>query len=279
MTAWTTRPPRTSPGREARGAARRASWRGSTRCTRPEPCTPSRPSKRDYIGGYGDAPTLLVQGPPGTGKSYATAFALFARLQGAMAADRALPRLRLLQDPRGDRRAAAERPARAARLLRGSRGAPGDLRRLLRRAPARSAALPRAPARRDAGRRGRARRANERAQGGPRAVDADPGGAVVRRRRRRRAGSTASQGSLARRPLRPRPLRLPGARRSLADEPARGDDGGAARSSRRQLIVVGDHRQMPPIVKHDWEHEPRRTFQEFRAYESLFLRSWRSSRR
>ena len=42
--------------------------------------------KRDYIGQYGDAPILLVQGPPGTGKSYTTAFALFARLQGAMAA-------------------------------------------------------------------------------------------------------------------------------------------------------------------------------------------------
>jgi len=36
------------------------------------------------------------------------------------------------------------------------------------------------------------------------------------------------------------------------------------------LIVVGDHRQMPPIVKHDWETEPRRTFREFAAYESLF---------
>ena len=46
------------------------------------------PSKRDYIGGHGDAPILLVQGPPGTGKSYSTAFALFARLQGAMAAGR-----------------------------------------------------------------------------------------------------------------------------------------------------------------------------------------------
>ena len=41
-------------------------------------------SKRKYIGNYGKAPLLLVQGPPGTGKSYGTAFALFARLQGAM---------------------------------------------------------------------------------------------------------------------------------------------------------------------------------------------------
>jgi superfamily I DNA and/or RNA helicase len=51
---------------------------------------PLEESKRAYIGDYGDAPTLLVQGPPGTGKSYATAFALFARLQGAMAAGRDL---------------------------------------------------------------------------------------------------------------------------------------------------------------------------------------------
>ena len=45
------------------------------------------PSKREFIGGHGETPVLLVQGPPGTGKSYSTAFALFARLQGAMAAD------------------------------------------------------------------------------------------------------------------------------------------------------------------------------------------------
>ena len=44
------------------------------------------PKKRDYIGKHGGAPLLLVQGPPGTGKTYATAFALLARVQGAMAA-------------------------------------------------------------------------------------------------------------------------------------------------------------------------------------------------
>jgi superfamily I DNA and/or RNA helicase len=37
-----------------------------------------------------------------------------------------------------------------------------------------------------------------------------------------------------------------------------------------QLIVVGDHRQMPPIVKHDWDRELRRTFQQYRVYDSLF---------
>ena len=44
-------------------------------------------SKESYIGEHGGAPLLLVQGPPGTGKTYATAFALLARLQGAMAAE------------------------------------------------------------------------------------------------------------------------------------------------------------------------------------------------
>ena len=43
-------------------------------------------SKEKYIGAGGGAPLVLVQGPPGTGKTYATAFALLARIQGAMAA-------------------------------------------------------------------------------------------------------------------------------------------------------------------------------------------------
>ena len=36
------------------------------------------------------------------------------------------------------------------------------------------------------------------------------------------------------------------------------------------LIVVGDHRQMPPIVKHDWDTETRRTFRQYQVYDSLF---------
>src|SRR5207244_8936709 len=36
------------------------------------------------------------------------------------------------------------------------------------------------------------------------------------------------------------------------------------------LVVVGDHRQMPPIVKHDWDGEARRTFRQYQVYESLF---------
>ena len=44
--------------------------------------------KREFIGGHGRTPVLLVQGPPGTGKSYSAAFAVFARLQGAMKEER-----------------------------------------------------------------------------------------------------------------------------------------------------------------------------------------------
>ncbi|OWK35715.1 DNA2/NAM7 family helicase [Fimbriiglobus ruber] len=36
------------------------------------------------------------------------------------------------------------------------------------------------------------------------------------------------------------------------------------------IVVVGEHRQMPPIVKHDWDAEARRTFRQFQAYRSLF---------
>jgi len=37
-----------------------------------------------------------------------------------------------------------------------------------------------------------------------------------------------------------------------------------------RLIVVGDHRQMPPIVQHEWQNERQRTFQAYRVYASLF---------
>jgi superfamily I DNA and/or RNA helicase len=37
-----------------------------------------------------------------------------------------------------------------------------------------------------------------------------------------------------------------------------------------RIIVVGDPRQMPPIIKHDWENEARRSFKEFKSYRSLF---------
>ena len=37
-----------------------------------------------------------------------------------------------------------------------------------------------------------------------------------------------------------------------------------------KIIVVGDPRQMPPIIQHAWDEEPRRLFQKFRSFDSLF---------
>ena len=45
-------------------------------------------SKQEFIGCRGDAPMILVQGPPGTGKSTTTGWAVWSRIQGALASGR-----------------------------------------------------------------------------------------------------------------------------------------------------------------------------------------------
>jgi hypothetical protein len=45
---------------------------------------------------------------------------------------------------------------------------------------------------------------------------------------------------------------------------------GAPLREEGQAIVVGDHRQMPPILTHDWRHEPRREAQDANIYASTF---------
>ncbi len=230
------------------------------------------PSKRAYIGEHGDAPLLLVQGPPGTGKSYATGFAVFARLQAAMAAGRDARFVVSCKTHAATDvllRSIAQVQLRLAQYQRAYPDIFGvyfDARLLdvpLYRFPARESiadgvvSLP---------------RKDERRKGTPQAVEmlashpwcvlaATPGG-VYRMIADRWAASRlfdhavcdylvldeASQ------------MNLPEAvMAALLLKP----DG--------KVIVVGDHRQMPPIVKHDWENEPRRTFQEFRSYESLFV--------
>ncbi len=47
-------------------------------------------SKQEYIGRHGGEPVLLVQGPPGTGKSTTTGFAVWSRIQGALESGREL---------------------------------------------------------------------------------------------------------------------------------------------------------------------------------------------
>ena len=223
-------------------------------------------SKEAFIGGHGDEPLLLVQGPPGTGKSFTTAFAVLARLQGAMAAGtpyRALIGAKthaatdvLLANVLVARRSLASmrdsHPALFAvhfdaRILDvplyrlQPRGDPPPGVEALRvgddepRAPMDAlAAMPYA------------------------VVASSPGG--VYRAANQGAGKLfthevfdllvldeASQLSLPESIMAALPLKADG-----------------------QIVVVGDHRQMAPIVKHDWENETRRTFQEYAVYRSLF---------
>jgi len=232
---------------------------------------PFEESKRAYIGAYGDAPVLLVQGPPGTGKSYATAFALFARLQGAMAANIDC-RAMLSCKTHAATDVLLDNVVRVQQLLRDLWKRHPDImaeyvdRRLLDaplyRARPRGAVPDGVTA---------LRRPEDRGVDEPRNVDAvlserwpvvaaTPGaiyGMVKERWSDNIFGhdvcdllvlDEASQMNLPEAAMAALPLKATGA-----------------------LVVVGDHRQMPPIVKHDWAVEPRRTFKTFRSYESLFL--------
>lgn len=228
-------------------------------------------SKRAYVGGHGDAPTLLVQGPPGTGKSYTTAFALYARMQGAMAAG--VPyRVVVSCKTHAATDVLLENMVRVGELLRDLRRAhPDELgdwfdARLLDvplfRLDPREGSVEHLP--------GVAALSSRRLKGVPpatRAIEREPWcvlaatpGAVFRLVRDRWGKDLfghelidclvldeASQMNLPEAVMAALPLARHG-----------------------HLIVVGDPRQMPPIVQHNWSAERRRTFQAFRTYESLF---------
>jgi AAA domain/PD-(D/E)XK nuclease superfamily len=225
-------------------------------------------SKREYIGAHGEAPMLLVQGPPGTGKSYSTAFALLARMQGALAAGRdfracvsckthaatdvLLGQIRRVQH---DLRTWQKRHPEIYTRFFEPRLLQVPLYRLMPKDPPPDGIIPLI---RDED-KSKGERKNREILRGERCcvVGATPGG-IYRLPTKENRFSTplfdclildeASQMSLPEAAMAALPLRPDG-----------------------QLIVVGDHRQMPPIVQHDWETEPRRTFQEYRAYESLFM--------
>lgn len=228
-------------------------------------------SKRRFIGDLGASPLLLVQGPPGTGKSYSTTYALLARVQGAMAAGRPF-RVFL----------SCKTHAATDVLLHNLRNVQEDLAKFARLHPAifarhfdpRLLDIPLYRLRP----RGEVQtgiigvpRDDDREKGTPRAwetiegstwcvVASTPGGVyglVKERWPKALFGQClahclvldeASQMNIPEAVMAALPLAPDGA-----------------------LIVVGDHRQMPPIVKNDWSNEPRRTFQEFKSYESLFL--------
>ncbi|MBA2519063.1 MAG: PD-(D/E)XK nuclease family protein [Chloroflexia bacterium] len=224
-----------------------------------------------YIGEHGAAPVLLIQGPPGTGKSYSTAFALFARLQGAMAAglDR---RIFVCCNTHSATDVLLENIARVRAMLADfqvqcpalfveyfdARLLDVPLFRVQPKGemPDGIIALQEKTAK-PAGQRQIADEILEPRWG---VAAATPGG--IRRAIVDRWGTKELLGHAfidclvldeASR------LSLPEA--MMAALPLKPDG---------QLIVVGDHRQMPPIVQHDWANERRRSFRDYQTYESLF---------
>jgi len=223
---------------------------------------PFEEQKLAFIGEHGGTPMLLVQGPPGTGKSFSTAYALFARLQGAMAAGRSYHVfvschshaaidvvMAKLRDVQAELAAWHEAEPEAfathfdARLL----AVP------LFRVDGRGEAI--------TGVEAIARTELDRITNTPWCVVGATPGAIYNLVKARWGKDDllghefcdclvldeASQMNLPEAMMTALPLARDG-----------------------QLIVVGDHRQMPPIIKHDWESEPRRTFSDYRAYDSLF---------
>jgi hypothetical protein len=226
--------------------------------------------KRAFIGGHGWTPVLLVQGPPGTGKSYSTAFAVFARLQEAMRAERPCRvfvsckthaatdvLLKNVLDVQGKLRELRDADPKLfgehfdARLLDVPlfRVAPHDP------PPAGVVHLLKDDEKED----DEDYNADVILEPQWAVVGITPGGVYGMLKKKWPKAifghelcdllvlDEASQMNL------PEALMA-----ALALKPE------------SQLIVVGDHRQMPPIVKHDWDTETRRTFREYQVYASLF---------
>ncbi len=228
-------------------------------------------SKREFISAHGATPLLLVQGPPGTGKSYSTAFALFARLQGALAANREF-RILLSCKTHAAIDVLLQNVLDVRALLAGFETSHPEIfaahfdRRLLdvplfRLRPRGDVAEGIIPTPKDDDRPSGAPKAIEAITSHPQAViAATPGaiyGLIKDRWPKALFGHTLAHCLVLDEASQ---MNLPEA--AMAALPLAPDG---------TLIVVGDHRQMPPIVKNDWSSEPRRTFQEFRSYESLFL--------
>ena len=232
---------------------------------------PFEAGKHEFIGEHGATPVLLVQGPPGTGKSYTTAWAVLARIQGAMAAG--VPyRVFLGCKTHAATDVLIANVVAVQKRLADLKYSYSDIFRahfdpqlldvpLYRMQPREkvegTVALYKKP---------------QRGDDDPKPTDAimgqqwcvlaaTPGGIygmiTDQWDGKRLFGhdlcdclvlDEASQMNLPEAAMAALPL-APGGR----------------------LVVVGDPRQMPPIVQHNWAAEPRRTFKEYRTYESLYL--------
>ena len=229
----------------------------------------SEPDKARYISGHSEDAVTLVQGPPGTGKSFTTAYAVLARIQGAMAAE--LPYvaavscvthaatnvvLEKIAETRESlaamRRAAPERFAAyfderllAVPVIRWTDGEewetapiPFGCRRFVRK--------------------GESARVNELVNGARYAVVGGTPGKI------RKLGRTALKDKQE--PLFDLCVIDEASQMSAPD--ALQATVGLKRTGR--AIFVGDHRQMPPIVKHDWDQETATTFDPYAMHRSIF---------
>ena len=251
-------------------AAQQRFWDGMQAFTDAGDLHTFEPQKQRYIGKLGDAPTLLVQGPPGTGKSYTTAFAVWARMQGALAAG--LPMRVSLS---------CKTHAATDVLLRNIVDVQHDLKRFSQRKPElfhryfdeRLLDVPcfryqgkeapplgaRSLWKKDHPAMEKRKAADLLMERSHAIVAMTPGGVWTlvserwndfwaKRFLHLTVLDEASQMSLPEAVMATLPLEVDG-----------------------QLVVVGDHRQMPPIVQHDWAKEARRTFKKYAAFESLYL--------
>ncbi|MEK6236182.1 MAG: ATP-binding protein, partial [Planctomycetales bacterium] len=226
--------------------------------------------KRNFIGGHGATPNLMVQGPPGTGKSYSTAFAVFSRLQGAMREGRDLRVFLSCKTHAATDVLLNNVLAVQEKLAELKAASPGIFKeyfddRLLDVPLFRVAPRDRLPdairhLAKDSGKgKGATYNADVICESPWSVVGVTPGGVygmVKAKWKKNLFGhdlcdllvlDEASQMNLPEAVMAALGLKQDG-----------------------QLIVVGDHRQMPPIVKHDWDSEGRRTFQQYAVYASLF---------
>ncbi|MBA4190613.1 MAG: DNA helicase [Planctomycetaceae bacterium] len=230
----------------------------------------SEPGKREFIGGHGNTPIILVQGPPGTGKSYSTAFAVFARLQAAMRDDREC-RVFLSCKTHAATDVLLENVIDVRNNLRELRDADPKLfaahfdARLLdvplyRVAPRDVPPDGVTPLGKDGDKEsGEDKNADIILEQKWAVVGVTPGG-VYQMLKKRWPKSVFGHGLCDLLVLdEASQMNLPEA--AMAALTLKPD---------APLVVVGDHRQMPPIVKHDWDREARRTFRQYAAYESLF---------
>ncbi|MGQ9873875.1 MAG: AAA domain-containing protein [Chloroflexus sp.] len=212
-----------------------------------------------YIADYSDAPTLVVQGPPGTGKSYTSAFALLARMQGLLSEDRPC---RILLS--------CKTHAATDVLLRKI----ADVQKLLIDIQQRKPTLfddyfdkrtLKAPL----------FRVRPKADSDlPKTVQIiNEAGIIANTPFCFVAATPYAISSLLKQQQRYHTD--PFADILILDEASQMNLAEACMAAIAlhrdgRLIVVGDHRQMPPIVQHEWRSERRRTFQSYRVYSSLF---------